>query len=133
MRTLTISLVAASLGLGVAAPAAAQYNYYPAPAYTYQPYNYYGFNGATFARSMQDRVSRVRGDIRTMASRGVLTPVEFRRLDQEAWTADRYIQRAMWGGLYPAEAQAIERKVRRLEQNVGWAANNWNYRRGYRR
>jgi len=133
MRTLKISMVAAGLALCASAPAAAQYNYYPAPTYNYQPYNYYGFNAATFARSMQDRVQRIRGDIRSMASRNVLSPREVQRLDYEAWETDRYIQRAMWSGLYPAEARAIENKVRRLERHVMREATDWNSRYGRRR
>lgn len=134
MRTLTISMVAAGLALGVAAPATAQYNYYPAPNYNYQPYNYgYGWNASVFTRSMQDRVRRMRDDIRNLGARGALSPLEVRRLDYEAWDADRYIQRASYNGLYPAEARAIENKIRRLERNIMREANDYNRRYEYRR
>jgi hypothetical protein len=134
MRTLKISMVAAGLALGVAAPAAAQYNYYPTPNYNYQPYNYgYGWNAPAFTRAMQDRVRQIRNDIRNMGSRGVLSPLEVRRLDYEAWDTDRYIQRASYSGLYPAEARAIENKVRRLERHIMREASDPNRRNEYRR
>lgn len=132
MRTLTISMVAAGLALGVAVPASAQYNYYPTPTYNYQPYNYGYWNAAAFTRTMQDRVARIRNDIRNLGARGQLSPLEVRRLDYEAWDADRYIQRASWSGLYPAEARAIENKVRRLERDVMREVYDPNRRYEYR-
>lgn len=132
MRKLTISIVAAGLALGVAAPASAQY--FPAPTYRYQPYNYgYQWNSQSFARIMQDRVQRIRADIRNMASRRILSHREYRDLDKEAIAVERRIYRAARGGMSPAEARTVERKVQRLERRVIREANDWNNRYGRRR
>lgn len=132
MRKLTLSVVAASLALGVAAPASAQF--FPVPAYRYQPYNYnYGFDGYNFGRAMLGRVQQLRGDIRNMAARRILSPYEFRELDQEARSVERRIIRASRNGINAREARMVERRIHRLERRIIREANDWNGRYGYRR
>ena len=117
----------------MAAPASAQA--WAPPAYNYAPYNYgYGFNGYGFVRTMQQRVQRIRSDIRTMEARRVLSWREARGLDSEARSIEQRIYRAPRGGIHPAEARGIENRIRRLEQRVNREATDWNNRYGrYRR
>ncbi|MES2120241.1 MAG: hypothetical protein V4513_06640 [Pseudomonadota bacterium] len=134
MRKFLISMVAAGSAVAFAAPATAQYaQVWAPPVYSYQPYNFnYGFNGYNFARSMQARVQRIRGDIRVMQSRRVLSYGEARRLDREALNVERKIARASRYGINPYEARSVENSIRRLEQNVAREANDWNRRYGNR-
>src|SRR3954464_2983663 len=82
MRKFLIPIAAAASMLAVAAPAAAQW---APPVYQYNPYNYgNGFRGTNFARSMADRVERIRIDIRAMQQHGVLSRNEARNLDNQA-------------------------------------------------
>lgn len=137
MRKFLISMVAAGSALAFAAPATAQYVQWAPPVYRYQPYNYaYGFNGYNFARAMHDRVQRIRGDIRVMASRRVLSRGEARGLDRQAWQLQRRIERASRFGINPYEARGIENGIRHLERRVAREATDWNRRygaHGYRR
>jgi hypothetical protein len=134
MRKFLISMVAAGSALAFAAPATAQYaQVWAPPVYNYQPYNFnYGFNGYNFARSMHDRVQRIRGDIRVMQSRRVLSYNEARRLDREAVGVERKIARASRYGINAYEARNVENSIRRLERHVAREANDWNRRYGNR-
>lgn len=127
-----IPIVAAASALTVAAPASAQW---APPVYHYSPYNYgYGFSGMRFARAMEMRVQRIRGDIRVMQARRVLSWREARGLDNEARNLQVRIARATRYGISPAEARGIEHGVRRLEYRVSREATDWNNRyRHYRR
>lgn len=135
MRKLTLSAVAASLALGIAAPASAQF--FPVPQYRYQPYNYgYQFSGYGFSRQMLGRVQQIRGDMRSMAARRILSPYEYRDLDKEARAVERRIIKASRNGISPREARTVENRIRRLENRVIREANDWNGRygrNGYRR
>ena len=71
MRKFLIPIVAAASALTIAAPAAAQW---APPVYRYAPYNYgRGYNGYSFAHSMMSRVQRIRGDIRALESRRIVS------------------------------------------------------------
>ena len=105
------------------------------PAYRYQPYNYgYGFNGYQFrAQSWQSRVQRIRGDIRAMEVRRILSRGEARSLDNEARNVERRIFAASRNGIRPGEARTVENRIRRLEVRVAREASDWNRRPGHRR
>jgi hypothetical protein len=131
MRKILISIAAGAAALGFAAPAAAQW---APPVYTYTPYNYgYGYNGFAFARSMADRVQRIRSDIRVMGDRRVLSYREARSLDNQARNLQRRIFRASRYGIGPGEARNLERQIFNLQRRVALEANDWNRRPGYRR
>ena len=145
MRNMTLTLAAAGAALAFAAPAAAQY--YPAPHYTpaFQPaYGYqqpgygqnnwlFNFRDQRYSRMMQDRVQRIRHDIRQMGAMRVLSYREVRDLDQEAQAVERRIWRASRNGLSNSEARKIDNRVRRLEDRVMREARDWNRRPGVRR
>jgi hypothetical protein len=151
MRKVMFSIAAAAATLAIAAPASAQvygnagvgigvgapgygnltpYN----PAYNYQPYNYgYGYNGYAFVQQMQQRVLRIRADIRNMERRRMLSVREARSLDREANAIQRQIYRAPRGGIRPQEARRIENRIRNLEVRVQREAWDWNRRPGHYR
>ena len=131
MRKFLISIAAAGSALTLAAPASAQW---VAPVYRYQPYNYgYGYNGFTFAHSMQARVQRIRADIRAMQMRRILSYSEARSLDNEARSVERRIYTASRNGIRAGEARRLENRIRRLENHVAREARDWNGRPGGRR
>jgi hypothetical protein len=131
MRKFLIPFVAAASTLAIAAPASAQW---APPAYRYAPYNYgYGFNGFNFARSMQGRVERLRGDIRAMEGRRILSWREARSLDRQADNLQRRIYGASRNGIQPGEARRLENDIRRLENRISREATDWNNRPGNRR
>src|SRR5512144_917136 len=110
MRKFLIPIVAAS-ALAVAAPASAQW---APPVYRYAPYNFgYGFNGFNFARAMETRVAHIRGDIRAMEVRRVLSWREARSLDRQAANLQERIARASRFGVSPGEARGMENGIRR--------------------
>jgi hypothetical protein len=128
MRKFLITAAAAVSALSLAAPASAQWT---APVYHYQPYNYgYGFNGHRFARSMEVRVQRIRGDIRNMEMRRVVSPREARTLDNEARLVERRIFNASRNGINNREARNLEIRIQRLERHVMREASDWNNRPG---
>lgn len=154
MRNLILALAGTAAAVAFAAPASAQY--YPAPSYGYQPqygyptqygypvqygqpgYGYqnnwlYDFRNNRYAAMMRDRVHRIRGDIRNMAARRVLSRGEFISLDNEARRVERKIDRSARYGVDRREARNIDRSVRRLEERVIREANDWNRRAGVRR
>jgi len=131
MRKFVTAAIASAAALGFAAPAAAQW---APPAQNYQPNNYgYGFNGGYFARSMQNRVERIRGEIRAMQERRALSWREARWLDNEANRVQDRIFRASRNGIQPGEARRLENDIRRLEYRVSREANDRNGRPDYRR
>ncbi|MFL6737399.1 MAG: hypothetical protein ACJ8F4_10125 [Sphingomonas sp.] len=128
MRKLLISIVTAVSALAVAAPASAQW---APPAYRYQQYNYgHGYNGSNFARSMESRVQRIRGDIRAMQERRILSWNEARGLENEAASIQRRIYRASRNGIQAGEARNVENRIQRLEFRVSREASDWNGRSG---
>jgi len=132
MRKFLIPIVAAASTLAIAAPAAAQW---APPSYNYQPYNYgRGYNGFNFARSMEARVQRIRGDIRNLQERRILGRGEARALEQEARNLQRRIYIASRNGIQPGEARGVENQIRRLEYRIQREATDRNNRPGrYRR
>ena len=131
MRKILVSIAAGAAALGFAAPASAQW---APPVYRYAPYNYgHGYSGHAFARSMADRVQRIRGDIRVMESRRILSHREARSLDADARAIQRRIFNASRNGIQPGEARNIENRIRRLEIRVSREANDWNNRAGHHR
>ena len=132
MRKFLIPIVAAASTLAIAAPASAQW---APPVYHYQQYNYNrGFNGFNFARSMETRVQRIRGDIRMMEQRRILSWREGRGLEQQASNLQTRIYRASRNGIQPYEAQRLENQIRNLEYRVQREATDYNNRPGrYRR
>jgi hypothetical protein len=134
MRKVLISLAAAASAITVAAPASAQVTW-QIPTYRYAPYNYnYRYSGVAFAQQMQQRVQRIRYDIRNMESRRILSNREARRLDNDARSIERRIYRAPRGGVRPAEARGIENRIRNLEIRIAREASDWDRRaRRYRR
>jgi len=129
MRKFLIPIVAAVSTLAIAVPASAQT--WAPPVYRYQPYNFgYGYNGFNFARSMESRVQRIRGDIRAMDARRVLSNREARSLDKQAERLQRRIYRASRNGIQPYEARTVENQIRNLEYRVSREAMDWNNRVG---
>ena len=152
MRKVTLTLAAAGAAIAFAAPASAQY--YPAPTYGYgqagygyqQPgYGYqqpgygnqgnwlFNFRDQRYVRMMQDRVQRIRHDIRQMGAMRILSYSEVRELDREARQVQDRIYRYARFGIGHSEARKIDRRVRRLEMRVMREANDWNRRPGSRR
>jgi hypothetical protein len=134
MRKFLIPIAAAASALAVAAPASAQYVQWAPPVYQYNPYNYgHGFSGINFARSMADRVQRVRMDIRVMRDRRVLSRGEARGLDRQAENLQRRIFRATRYGINPYEARSLETQIFNLQRRVAREANDWDRRYGRHR
>jgi len=128
MRKFLIPIVVATSALAVAAPASAQW---APPTYRYQQYNYgYGYNGFNFARSMDARVQRIRGDVREMQARRILSWNEARGLENEAASIERRIYRASRNGIQPGEARNVENRIQRLEYRVSREASDWDGRSG---
>ena len=129
MRKFLIPIVAAASTLALAAPASAQW---APPVYRYAPYNFgYGFNGINFARAMESRVARVRGDIRAMEIRRILSYGEAHSLDRQAANLQWRIARVSRFGVSPGEARGMENGIRRLEYRVAREASDWNGRPGH--
>jgi len=138
MRKFIIPIVAAASTLAMAAPASAQYvapgGHWVPPVYTYNPYNYgNGFSYHAFANSMQQRVARIRSDIRMMQQRRVLSWREARGLDRQAEQPQRRIFFASRNGIQPGEARNLENQIFHLQRRVAREANDWNNRFGGRR
>ena len=135
MRKILIPVLAAASALAIGAPASAQYaQRWAPPVYQYNPYNYgYGFNGINFARSMADRVQRVRMDIRVMRDRRVLSRGEARSLDNQAERLQRRIFRATRYGINPYEARNLENQIFNLQRRVAREANDWDRQYGRHR
>jgi TolA-binding protein len=131
MRKFLIPIAAAGSALAFAAPASAQW---APPVYSYQPYNYgNAFSFHAFANSMQQRVERIRNDIRVMQGRRILSYSEARSLDVQANALQRRIYRASRNGIQRGEARNLENQIRNLEFRVQREARDWNNRPGRRR
>ena len=134
MRKLLIPIVAAASTLAMAAPASAQIVQWAPPVYTYNPYNYgNGFSYHAFANSMQQRVARIRSDIRMMQMRRVLSWGEARSLDRQAERLQRRIFFASRNGINPFEARNLENQIFNLQRRVAREANDWDRRFGRHR
>ena len=142
MLKITLGMAAAGAAFAFA-PSAASAQVYPAPQYQsgygYQQPGYshnswlYNFRDQRYARMMQDRVQRIRYDIRQMGAMRILSRSEVRDLDQEARAVQDRIYRYARSGVSNSEARRIDNRVRRLETRVMREANDWNRRPGVRR
>ena len=130
MRKFLIPIVAAASALAVAAPASAQWAppLVPLPARTITAT---ASTAISFARSMRERASqRIRGDIREMQARRILSWNEARVArerggDPPAPNLPRVAQR------HPAGRGAqLENRIQRLEYRVSREASDWNGRPG---
>jgi TolA-binding protein len=131
MRKFLIPIIAAGSALAVAAPAAAQW---APPVYNYQPYDYgRGYNFHRFAGQMEQRVQRVRNDIRQLQQRRILSWREARSLDYQAQQIQRRIYNRSRNGLQPMEARGLENQIRNLEFRISREARDWNNRPNRRR
>jgi septal ring factor EnvC (AmiA/AmiB activator) len=131
MRKFLIPIVAAASTLAIAAPAAAQW---APPVYRYQPYDYgRGYNYHNFARSMEQRVQRIRSDIRQLQQRRIVSWQEARSLEQQAANIQRHIYRQSRNGIQPGEARRLENQIRNLEFRISREARDWNNRPNRRR
>lgn len=121
MRKVLISFAVAASALAFASPAAAQWR----P----QPVGY----GAAYADpgALLMQVGRLRGEIRQLGMRNVLSFGEIRRLDWEAVKLDQRVRRAAFNGMSPGEAYDIQRRIARLQQRIQLAAMTPNRRYGY--
>jgi len=129
MRKFLIPLAAAGSMLAIAAPAAAQW---APPVYNYQSYNYgRGWNFHQYAQSMEQRVQRVRNDIRQLQQRHILSWQEARSLQDQAANIQRRIYRQSGNGIQPGEARRLENQIRNLEYRVSREARDWNGRPSY--
>ena len=140
MLKITLGMAAAGAAFALA-PSAASAQVYPAPQYQpgYQQPGYgynnwlFNFRDQRYARMMQDRVQRIRHDIRQMGAYRILSPREVRDLDREARAVQDRINRYARFGVSNSEARRIDNRVRRLETRVMREANDWNRRPGVRR
>ncbi len=125
MRTLMISLAAATTALVVAAPASAQARGnlapYGAPAYG-SPYgapygNAYGYNSYGPGQWQRD-LQQVRYQMNALARQGRLTRAEARDLDRDIRSAERAIYRSGRNGMSRYEVQSISRKIARINYEL---------------
>ena len=140
MRTMFLTLAVAGAAIAAAAPASAQfypaqapYGYAPYPGAGYQNNWLFNFRDQRYARMMQDRVQRIRHDIRQMGAQRILSRSEVRDLDREAVAVEQRIWRYSRNGVSINDARKIDNRVRRLEDRVMREANDWNRRAGVRR
>jgi hypothetical protein len=132
MRKFLIPVIGAVSVLAIAAPAAAQYR----PAHNQQPGNGYAY-GEHRGRSggrLEERVQRIRVDIRGLEQRRVVSFREGRSLEAQAAELQRRIYRSSRNGIQPGEGRRLEEDIRRLEYRVSREASDRNNRPGgYRR
>ena len=139
MRKLLISLAAAGSALAFASPAAAQ-NYYPGyPGYGAPYGNAYGYNNNWGqVRSLQVRIDAVERQINQLDRRDRIRDRTADRLRDEANRIEHRLHRAARYGLNPYEAQDINVRIARLEQQVRYSLSyrggrygNYGYGNGY--
>jgi hypothetical protein len=131
MRKFLIPVIGTASVLAIAAPAAAQYR----PTYN-QPANGYGYGerGGHSGGRLEERVQRLRAQIRQLEQRRIISYREARSLEYQAADLQRSVYRDSGNGIQPGERQRIEERMRRLEYRVSREASDRNNRPGdYRR
>jgi hypothetical protein len=147
MRKLIVSLAAAGAAVAIATPAAAQY--YPQPQPYAQPYGYgaqpYGYGGNAYGnnnygqfRSLQARIDMVERQINDLDRRDRIRGRVADRLRDEANRIEHRLRSASRYGLNGYEANDIQIRIARLEQQVRYSLasnyygrNGWNGYNGY--
>jgi hypothetical protein len=139
MRKLIVSLAAAGAALAFATPAAAQY--YPQQQPYGQPYgqpgygapygNAYGYNNYGQVRSLQVRLNAIERQINQLDRRDRIRDRTADGLRKEANRIERRLRSAGRNGLNPREANDIQIRIARLEQQVRYSLGNRYGRNGY--
>jgi hypothetical protein len=133
MRNLMISLAAAGAALAFATPASAQY--YPQPyaqPYGQQGYgNAYGYNNYGQIRSLQARIDMIERQINQLDRRDRIGDRSADRLRDEANRLERRLRSAGRHGLNGYEANDIQVRIARLEQQVRYSLARGYGRGGY--
>ena len=138
MRKLIISLAAATAALAVASPASAQY--YGGQSYGYGQgygqgygYNGYGNNNYGQVRALQARIDAVQWQIKRLDRYNVIRDGRADRLRSESRQIEARLHNAARYGLNPYEANDIQMRIGRLEQQVQYASANryGRYGNGY--
>ncbi len=138
MRKLIVSLAATGAVIAFAAPAAAQY--YPQQQPYAQPYgapygNAYGYNNNGQVRALFVRLNAIERQINQLDRRDRVRDNTADRLRSEASKIERKLRSASRNGLNAYEANSIQIRIARLEQQVRYSvANNngrWNSNNGY--
>ncbi len=126
-RKVIIGAALAASALGIAAPAAAQWNPQSRPYGQQQPYGYnqpgYG-NGYGQGRALMARVDQVRQRIQFLSQRNMLSGREAYRLDAEAQQLRQRVRQLSYNGINQNERYDVERRIARLEQMVRMNAND---------
>lgn len=126
MRTILISLAAAST-LAIAAPAAAQWMPQPQPS----PYGYGGYGNYGAGASLQARIARIRGQIVAFDREGLLSPGHAQHFFNETRALDSRVREESYEG-DGRELNQVEERIEGLERQVRYVANENRYRyRGY--
>lgn len=129
MRKLIVSLAVAGAAVAFAAPAAAQYY----PGQYGAPYgNAYGYNSNYGqVRSLQARINMVERQINQLDRRDRIRDRAADRLRSDANKLERRLQRAARDGMSFREANDIQIRLSRLEQQVRYSVANNYGRNGY--
>jgi hypothetical protein len=139
MRKVLIALATAGAALAVATPASAQY--YGNPNYGYG--NGYNNGGWGQVRNLQVRIDSIERQINMLDRRDRIRNRTADRLRNEANNIERRLRYAGRNGLNPYEANEIQVRIARLEQQVQYSGrgrwgnnaygyNNYNgYNNGY--
>ena len=131
MRTLIVSLAAAGAAVAFAAPAAAQYypGQYGAPYGNANGYN----NNYGQVRSLQARIDMVERQINQIDRRDRIRDRAADRLRSEANRVEKRLRSASRNGLNGYEANDIQIRIARLEQQLRYslATNYGRYGNGY--
>ena len=130
MRKVLISLTAAAAALAVASPAAAQY-YPQSPAYGGNGYNGYANNNYGQVRALQARIDSLQW--RISQARRFNGGERMERLREESRRIEQRLHQAGRNGLNPYEANDIQARIARLENQVQYASANryGRYGNGY--
>jgi predicted RNase H-like nuclease (RuvC/YqgF family) len=124
MRKVILSVAAVASALAVASPAAAQY--YPAPPQG--PVHGYGYGNNNYGhfRNLQVRIDNLQRQINHLDRRDILRDREAERLRDQSREIERQLRYSARNGLSPYEANAVERRIARLEQRIYRDAHDGN-------